>query len=77
VSRGIGGLFEISAELDEDERGRGAGANLVEQAVATVPRGEAVVAAVAPGNTASLRAFLRAGFSPLGSVQVLRPARRS
>jgi hypothetical protein len=77
VSRGIGGLFEISAELDENERGRGAGANLVEQAVATVPRGEVVVAAVAPGNTASLRAFLRAGFSPLGSVQVLRPARRS
>jgi hypothetical protein len=77
VSRGIGGLFEISAELDERERGRGAGAHLVDQVVRAVPRGEVVVAAVAPGNAASLRAFLRGGFNPLGSVQMLRPARQS
>jgi hypothetical protein len=77
VSRGIGGLFEISAELDEHERGRGSGADLVGQAVAAVPAGEVVIAAVAPGNSASLRAFLRAGFSPLASVQLLRPARQS
>jgi uncharacterized Zn-finger protein len=77
LSRGIGGLLEVSAELDEHERGRGAGANLVDQVVAAVPPGEMVLAAVAPGNTASLRAFLRAGFSPLGSVQMLRPARQS
>ena len=77
VSRGIGGLCEISVELDADERGRGAGAELVEQVVAIMPAGEVVIAAIAPGNAASLRAFLRAGFSLAGSVQLLRPSRRS
>jgi hypothetical protein len=30
-----------------------------------------VVAAATPGNAASLRALLAAGFTPLGSVQLL------
>lgn len=77
VSRGIAGLWEISVELDERERAQRAGARLVAAAVAAVPPGEVVLAAVAPGNAASLRAFLSAGFTVLGSVQLLRPARRS
>jgi hypothetical protein len=77
VSRGIGGLCEISVELDERERGHRAGSEFVEQAVTTAPAGEVVLAAIAPGNAASLRAFLRAGFSVLGSVQLLRPGRAS
>jgi hypothetical protein len=75
VSRGIGGLTELSVELDDAGRGRGGGAALVAAAVAAVPDAEVVVAAVAPGNAASLRAFLRAGFVVVGSVQLIRPDR--
>lgn len=77
ASRGIAGMWEISVELDERERAQRAGARLVAAAVAAVPPGEVVLAAVAPGNAASLRAFLSAGFIVLGSVQLLRPARPS
>ncbi len=75
ISRGIAGLYELSVEVDAAERGRGEGAAMIRAALAAIPRGEAVVAAVAPGNAASLRAFHRAGFAVLGSVQLLRPLR--
>lgn len=75
VSRGIGGLYEVSVEVDEPERGSGEGRAMIGAALAAIPRGEPVVAAVAPGNAASLRAFLGAGFAVLGSVQLLRPER--
>jgi RimJ/RimL family protein N-acetyltransferase len=32
-----------------------------------IPKGDVVFAQVAPGNAASLRAFLAAGFRPIGS----------
>jgi GNAT superfamily N-acetyltransferase len=76
VSRGIGGLAEISVELAPDRRGRGLGAAFVRAAAAVVPSDRVVVAAVAPGNAASLRAFLAAGFRIVGSSQLLRPVRR-
>lgn len=75
VSRGIGGLPEISVELDSAGRSRGRGAALVAATVAAVADADVVVAAVAPGNAASLRAFLRAGFVVVGSVQLIRPDR--
>jgi len=34
---------------------------------ASIPEGDVVFAQVAPGNAASLRAFLAAGFRPIGS----------
>ena len=75
VSRGLGGLLELSFEVDADLRGAGLGRSLLRDALALAPPGEAVLAAVAPGNAASLRALLAAGFTPLGSVQLVRPAR--
>lgn len=48
----------------------GAGRALVRDALASVPAGEVVAAAVAPGNAASLRLLLAAGFAPVGSVQL-------
>jgi L-amino acid N-acyltransferase YncA len=33
-----------------------------------------VLGAVAPGNAASLRAFLAAGFQPVGAAHLVRPA---
>jgi hypothetical protein len=47
--------------------GRGAG-----HALTAIPAGQLVLAAVAPGNAASVRALLSAGFIPLGSVQLFR-----
>ena len=71
LGRGVGGLRELSFEVDPAQRG-GAGASIVRDALATVPAGELVLAAVAPGNAASLRAVLSAGFTPVGSLQLFR-----
>lgn len=76
LARGLGGLAEVSLELDPHERGSGRGAALFASARALAEDGEDVLASVAPGNAASLRAALRAGFVPLGSVQLLRPSSR-
>jgi GNAT superfamily N-acetyltransferase len=76
VARGIGGLDEISVELDPRNRGRGQAAEFVRAAAAVVAADRLVIAAVAPGNAASLRAFLAAGFRVVGSIQLLRPVRR-
>jgi GNAT superfamily N-acetyltransferase len=75
LARGVAGLTELSMELEPGHRGGGAGRALVADALASVPAGEVVVAGVAPGNAASLRAVLAAGFAPAGSVQVFRRAR--
>jgi GNAT superfamily N-acetyltransferase len=74
ISRGIAGLTELSFELEPGRRGRGGGTQLVRDALTTVPSGQLVLAAVAPGNAASVRALLAAGFVPLGSVQLFRRA---
>ncbi len=76
ISRGIAGLTELSFELEPDRRGNGGGAGLVRDALTAVPSGELVLAAVAPGNAASVRALLAAGFVPLGAVQLFRRAQR-
>ena len=76
LAHGVAGLREISFELDPDDRG-GAGTTLVQDGLRLIPEGELVCAAAAPGNAASLRALLSAGFVPLGSLQLFRrvPAR--
>ena len=72
VSRGLGGLTELSFELEPQRRGAGRGATLIGDALSTIPAGQLVIAAIAPGNAASLRAALTAGFVPLGSTQLFR-----
>lgn len=74
VSRGLAGLTELSLEIQPSRRGHGAAGNLVADALTSVPAGEIVVAAVSPGNAASLRALLGAGFTPVGSMQLFRRA---
>jgi hypothetical protein len=74
VSRGIAGLPELSFELEAGHRGRGGGAQLIGDALSTVPAGQLTVAAAAPGNAASVRSLLAAGFTPLGSLQLFRRA---
>lgn len=75
LASGIAGLAEIGVEVAEGRRSRGGGRALVRDALTLVPAGEPVLAAVAPGNAASVRAILAAGFSPIGSVQLVRPSR--
>jgi GNAT superfamily N-acetyltransferase len=77
LSRGMGGLPEISIELPAELQGRGVGRALIAEARRAVPLGTALVAAVAPGNAASVRAFLAAGFRPVGSVQLFRSGGQS
>ena len=72
LGRGVAGLHELSIELEPDRRGRGEGRALAEAALARLPRGSLVVACVAPGNAASVRSFLHATFTPIGSLQLLR-----
>ena len=72
ISRGVAGLTELSFELEPGHRGHGGGTGLVRDALTAIPAGQLVLAAVAPGNAASVRALLSAGFIPLGSVQLFR-----
>jgi RimJ/RimL family protein N-acetyltransferase len=76
VSAGIAGLTELSFELEPGHRGQGGGATLVQDALSAVPAGQLALAAVAPGNAASFRTLLAAGFAPLGSLQLFRRACR-
>lgn len=74
VSRGLAGLTELSLEIEPSRRGSGAAAGLVTDALRSVPADDLVVANVSPGNAASLRALLAAGFTPVGSMQLFRRA---
>ena len=67
LGRGLAGRREVSLEIDEAARGRGLGRRLLLGARSLIPEGDVVFAQVAPGNAASLRAFLAAGFRPIGS----------
>lgn len=72
LSRGVAGLTELSFELEPSFRGTGGGLALVRDALGTVSVDEVVLAAVAPGNVASLRVLLSADFKPLASLQLFR-----
>jgi GNAT superfamily N-acetyltransferase len=69
TGRGIGGRLEVSVEVDEPVRHRGLGRLLLTAArrLATEP----LWAQVAPGNARSLRAFLAAGYVPVGAELLL------
>jgi GNAT superfamily N-acetyltransferase len=76
LGRGLAGRWEASFEVSPDARGRGLGRTLAAVSMLAVPRGERVFLQVAPGNAASLRAALGAGFHPLGAeVLFLRDGR--
>lgn len=75
VSRGIGGLAELSFEVPPERAGAGTGRALLADARGLVPFGEPVLVLVAACNARSLRAALAAGFLPLGATQLVRPGR--
>lgn len=73
VSRGIARRLEMSIELPDANCGLGTGRKLIAEALNGLPREEPVFAAVSPGNARSLRAFLSAGFKPIGSEVIIIP----
>lgn len=75
LGRGLARRWEIAFEVDPVGRNRGLGRRLALAAREQVGEGEAVFAQVAPGNAASVRSVLAAGFRPIGS-EVLFPRRR-
>jgi L-amino acid N-acyltransferase YncA len=75
IGRGVVGRTEVSVELTRAGASSGAGRRLVQGALAHLPDDEWVFAQVAPGNAASVRAFLGIGFVPIGSEILLAPDR--
>jgi GNAT superfamily N-acetyltransferase len=67
LGRGLCGRWEVGYEVAPETRGHGFGRRLVAAARGIVPAGEAVWAQVAPGNAASMRSTLAAGFVPVGA----------
>jgi GNAT superfamily N-acetyltransferase len=67
LGRGITGRWELAYEVDPDARGAGLGRAIAAAAVRLLPEGTPVWAQVAPGNAASVRAMLGAGFRPVGA----------
>jgi hypothetical protein len=71
IGRGVAGRLETAVEVDEDRRSQGLGRRLAVAARHLIPDGTVLWAQVAPGNAASVRAFLSAGFTPVGAEVLL------
>jgi GNAT superfamily N-acetyltransferase len=67
VGQGLADRYEVSIEVEPERQGEGLGRSLAQAAPALVPSGSPLFAQVAPGNAASLRAFLNAGYRPVGA----------
>jgi hypothetical protein len=67
IGRGVAGRWETAVEVDPGRRCRGLGRALASAARRLVPGGAPVWAQIAPANAASVRAFLAAGFKPVGA----------
>jgi hypothetical protein len=67
VGRGVASRWEAAIEVDPSYRCHGLGRALAGAARHLVPDGSPVWAQIAPANAASVRAFLAAGFQPVGA----------
>jgi len=77
IGHGLVDRIEMSVELlGHTTHGAGAGRGLIMEGLQAIDAGALVFAQVAPGNAASLRAFLACGFRPIGS-EVLIEVRSS
>jgi hypothetical protein len=71
LGRGLTNRWEVAYEVDPAARDAGLGRALVLSAVRTLPHDTPVWAQVAPGNAASVRGVLAAGFRPVGAEILL------
>lgn len=67
IGRGLCGRWEVGYEVAPEHRNEGLGRRLVAAARGLAPAGEPLWAQVAPGNAASLRSALAAGYVPVGA----------
>jgi hypothetical protein len=67
IGNGLAGRIEVSIEVEAAAEGMGLGTSLARSALGIVGSGTAVFAQVSPGNVASLRCFLAAGYRPIGA----------
>jgi hypothetical protein len=67
VGQGLCDRWEFGYEVEAHARNAGLGRRLAAAARALVPAGEPVWAQVAPGNAASMRSIVAAGFVPIGA----------
>jgi GNAT superfamily N-acetyltransferase len=74
LGRGLAGRWEVSVEVDEPHQGNGLARRLVAAAPTLVPAAAPLWAQVSPGNIASVRAFLAAGYRPVGAETLFRAA---
>jgi L-amino acid N-acyltransferase YncA len=74
IGRGLVDRLEVSVEVIGSQA-RGAGRHLIRESLGLIPRDDVVFAQVAPGNAASLRAFLSCGFTPIGAETLVVPGR--
>ena len=78
LGHGLVGRLEISVELlGTATASSGAGRELIAAGLDQAPAGAVVWAQVAPGNAASLRAFLGAGFTPVAAEVLIHPSPRA
>lgn len=68
---GLAGRREVALEVPDDSRGQGHGRRLARAARALIPPTAHIWAQVSPGNAASIRTFLAAGYLPVGSEALL------
>jgi GNAT superfamily N-acetyltransferase len=71
LGRGLGGRWEVAVEVEPDARGKGLGRALAAAAAHLVPENRPVWAEIGVGNAASVRAFLAAGYLPVGEEALL------
>jgi GNAT superfamily N-acetyltransferase len=74
LGRGLAGRWEVSVEVDEPYQRRGLARRLIAAAPALLSPGVPLWAQVSPGNVASVRAFLAAGYRPVGAEVLFRAA---
>ncbi|TDD49080.1 GNAT family N-acetyltransferase [Kribbella antibiotica] len=67
VGRGVAGRLECAIEVPDAVQGQGHGRRLALAARALIPADAHIWAQVTPGNAASFRAFLAAGYRIVGS----------
>src|SRR5262249_41326858 len=71
LGRGVAGRRETAIEVNEHRREHGLGRTLALAARHLTEPGEPLWAQVAPAHAASVRAFMAAGFRPVGAAILL------
>jgi hypothetical protein len=75
LGRGLAGRLEMAYEVAEPARGKRLGRKIAAAAPKLLRNNEPLFAQVSPGNAASVRACLAAGYTPIGSEVLFRPHR--